>query len=251
MVSYPLSRFERQIDIPEVGRHGQEKLFQSSALVVGMGGLGCPAALYLAAAGIGRLGLADADTIDISNLHRQILYKENDIGQLKTSIAAQHLQKLASACIIDVHPLHLDQINALRIIEPYDIILDCTDNFETRLLLNTLCYQRRKKLISASLYYYDGQISVFKPFEGDDHPCYECLYDRATTQTGLAPECRQAGIMGPVAGTIGSLQASVAVNELLNIGESLSGWLLMMNLLTFNIEKIRLHKKKNCPCCAA
>lgn len=246
-----IARFERQIDVPEIGLHGQERLMRSSALIVGVGGLGCPAALYLAAAGIGRIGLADADIVSLSNLQRQVLYAEADVGKKKTEIAARHLRQISSFCRVDAHTLNVSAENIAECLQPYDIVLDCTDNFETRFLLNRACHAQKKKLVSASLYHYDGQISVFKPFEGAEHPCYECVYSAALKRQDIVPSCTQAGIVGPVAGVLGTMQAVAALNELLGIGESLSGWVLMLNALNFDVRKVRVHKRKDCPACSS
>jgi adenylyltransferase/sulfurtransferase len=245
-----ITRFERQIDVPEIGLRGQEKLSQSSVLIVGAGGLGCPAALYLAAAGIGTIGLVDADTVGLSNLQRQVLYAEADVGKGKTAAAAEQLSRISSLCKINTYPYNLDAGNARELVAQYDIVLDCSDNFETRFLLNRTCHSLKKKLVSASLYHHDGQISVFKPFEGTDHPCYECVYPK-NLDNGLVPNCRQSGVVGPVAGVLGTMQAVAAINELLDIGNSLSGWMLMFSGLNFDTEKVRVRKKKNCPCCSA
>lgn len=244
-----ISRFERQIDVPEIGLHGQEKLMRSSALIVGVGGLGCPASLYLAASGIGMLGLADEDIVSLSNLQRQILYTEADVGKKKTETAERRLKQASSLCTINAHPFNISAENISGIVAQYDIVLDCTDNFETRFLLNKACHAQGKKMVSASLYHHDGQISVFKSFEGPPHPCYECVYSNALRQD-MIPNCGQSGVVGPVAGVLGAMQAAAAMNELLGIGESLSGWLLMFNALNFEIQKVRLHKKKNCPACS-
>jgi molybdopterin/thiamine biosynthesis adenylyltransferase len=244
-----IDRFERHIDIPEIGLRGQDKLTRSSALIVGAGGLGCPASLYLAAAGIGVIGLVDEDTVSLSNLQRQILYGEDDVGKKKTETAERQLGRISSACNVRSYAYNLNPENASAITAPYDIVLDCTDNFETRFLINRICHLLGKKLISASLYHHDGQISVFKSFEGAPHPCYECLYAN-TIDKGLVPNCRQSGVVGPVAGILGAMQASAAINELLGIGESLSGWMFMFNALNFETEKVKISRKKNCPCCS-
>jgi molybdopterin/thiamine biosynthesis adenylyltransferase len=245
-----LHRYERQIDVPEIGLEGQKKLLKSSILIVGLGGLGCPAALYLAAAGVGRLGLADADTASLSNLQRQILYDEADVGQLKTHTAAAKLKRNSSACDIREYPFFLTAENAGDIISSYDIVLDCTDNFDTRYLLNYFCFTKKKPLVSASVYHHDGQISVFRAFDGKQNPCYQCLYPKSEKLT-LAPQCKEGGILSPVAGIFGCLQAAAAINELLGIGETLSGWMLMFSSLTFEPQKIRLQKRADCEICAA
>lgn len=244
-----LSRFERHIDVPEIGLKGQEKIMRTSALIVGIGGLGCPAALYLAAAGMGTLGIADNDTISISNLQRQVLYTESDVGLKKTEVAKHRLQRAASSCNIRIHDSFINESNMHDIVEQYDIVVDCSDNFATRFSLNKACHDLQKKLISASLHHHDGQISVFKSFEGASNPCYECLFPRAIQQSPI-PACTEAGIVGPVAGILGTMQASAVINEVLDIGESLSGWLILFSALTFKTQKIKINKKTDCPICA-
>lgn len=244
-----ISHFERHIDVPEIGLHGQEKIMRSSMLIVGMGGLGCPAALYLVAAGVGKIGIIDADTVSVSNLQRQILYTSADIGKEKTYIAEEQLKKHSSFCEIKSYPSYLNEENANEIVSKYDIVLDCTDNFGTRFLLNRVCHSEKKVLISASLYHYDGQLTVFKSFKGDTHPCYECIYSN-TNQLEQISNCKEAGIVGPVAGILGTMQATAAINELLDIGESLSGFMLMINALNFRVHKVDFKKKAECVCCS-
>jgi adenylyltransferase/sulfurtransferase len=244
-----MQRYERHIDIPEIGLKGQERLLQSSVLVVGLGGLGCPAALYLATSGIGRIGLADADTVSLSNLQRQVLYCEKDIAAPKVEVAAGQLKAHASSCAIAQYPFFLTDANVAEVVSSYDIVLDCTDNFDTRYLLNATCYAVRKPLVSASVYHHDGQISVFRAYDGTSHPCYQCLYPKSEQLT-LAPQCKEGGILAPVAGVLGCMQAAAAINEILGIGESLSGWMLMFSSLSFEPYKMRLQKRIDCEVCS-
>jgi adenylyltransferase/sulfurtransferase len=244
-----LQRYERHIDVPEIGVEGQKKLAAARVLIVGMGGLGCPAALYLAAAGIGTIGLADADTVSLSNLQRQVLYDEADIGTAKTAAAAAALRRKASACDIRTYPFFLTPENAGEIIAQHDIVLDCTDNFDTRYLLNACCHAAKKPLVSASVYHHDGQISVFRAFDGGALPCYQCLYPKSDQLT-LAPQCKEGGILGPVTGILGTLQAVATINEILGIGESLAGWLLSFSSLDFAAQKIRLSRRDDCNICS-
>ncbi len=244
-----IQRYERHIDVPEIGIEGQKKLAAARVLIVGLGGLGCPAALYLAAAGIGTLGLVDADTVSLSNLQRQVLYREADIGQPKSRAAAAQLKERVSACDIVEYPFFLTGDNAADIIGTYDIVLDCTDNFDTRYLLNATCHAAQKPLVSASVYHHDGQIAVFRAFEGGGLPCYQCLYPKSD-QLALAPQCKDGGILGPVTGIFGTLQAAATINEILRIGEPLAGWLLSLSTLDFAAQKIRLSPRPDCEICS-
>lgn len=243
-------RYERHIDVPEIGIDGQKKLAAASVLIAGMGGLGCPAALYLAAAGIGRIGLCDADTVSLSNLQRQVLYDEADIARAKVSAAAEKLHRKASHCVIEEHPFFIMPDNASPTIAAYDIVLDCTDNFDTRYLLNMACHAARRPLVSASVYHHDGQISVFRAFDDPALPCYQCLYPKSD-QLVLAPQCKEGGILGPVTGILGTMQAAAVINELLHIGDSLAGWMLSLSTLDFSPQKIRLTPRPDCEICSS
>ncbi len=240
------SRFERHIEIPEVGLKGQEKLKNASVLIVGAGGLGCPAALYLAAGGIGEIGLVDNDIVSISNLQRQVLYTEADLDKPKVEIASNKLKEINSQCKINTYPFRLDESNITEIISEYDVVVDCTDNFDIRFLLNKECFAQKKKLISASVFHYDGQVSVYKAFEGAENPCYECLYP---TGINVDSAPKSSGILGPVAGVLGTLQASAVINELLEVGASLSGSMLILNMLNFEVQKMRIKKRADCAVC--
>lgn len=241
-------RYERQIDVPEVGVDGQKKLAAASILIIGMGGLGCPSSLYLTAAGIGRIGICDADTVSLSNLQRQILYTENDVGKLKTLAAAEKLLRISSQCRIDVYNEYLTIENAGQIVPEYDLILDCTDNFDTRYLINQLSVSYCKPLVSASVHHHDGQITVFRGYE-TNQPCYQCLYPR-TEKLSLVPQCKEGGILGPVTGILGTMQAAAAINECLQINSFLSGFLLMLSTLDFSTTKLKIFKKPDCVICA-
>lgn len=249
MTNHFFERYERHIDIPEIGIEGQKKLSKAAVLIVGLGGLGCPAALYLAAAGIGHIGLADADTVSLSNLQRQVLYDEADIGRAKTAVAAEKLRHKTSQCDIVEHAFFLNADNAQAIIAKYDVVLDCTDNFDTRYLLNYVCHTEKKPLVSASVYHHDGQIAVFRAFDGVDLPCYQCLYPKSDQLT-LAPQCKEGGILGPVTGIFGTMQAAAAINTLLGIADNLAGSLLSFSTLDFTAHKIRLSRRMDCEICS-
>lgn len=244
---YSLSRYERHIDVPEIGVNGQKRLLESSVLIVGVGGLGCPAALYLHAAGIGKIGLVDADTVSTSNLQRQILFTDEDTGKPKVDIAKKALSKNNTYCQINTYPFFLTDDNAQETIRDYDVVLDCTDNFKTRYTINHWCIKEKKPLISASIYHYDGQISTFRGYQ-PDAPCYQCLYKK-TDENWIIPQCTEGGVVGPLAGIMGTMQATATLNELLGTGDSLSGWMLLVNALTFETQKVRLFKGSDCEAC--
>ncbi|MDF3025286.1 MAG: molybdopterin-synthase adenylyltransferase MoeB [Alphaproteobacteria bacterium] len=244
-----LQRFERHIDIPEVGLEGQKKLLSGSVLIIGMGGLGCPAALYLAAGGVGRIGFMDDDTVSLSNLQRQVLYDDHDVGVSKVTAAKRKLAAHAPDCVLEEQDARLSPENAAAVITRYDLVLDCSDNFNTRYLVNEFCVRLKKPLVSASVYHHEGQISTFRGWEADK-PCYQCLYPKSE-KLALAPQCTEDGILGPVTGIFGSMQAAVAMNELMGIGESLAGWMMMFSALTYDSQKVRLKKRASCETCCA
>ncbi len=232
--------------LPEIGEAGQEKLLRSSVLVIGAGGLGSASLGYLAAAGIGRLGIVEHDRVELSNLQRQILFEEADIGRAKTDAAADRLYELNPACNIEIFCERLTGDNARALIGAFDIVLDGSDNFETRFAVADAAMHEKKPLVSAAISGFDGQISTFKPYLGDPHPCYRCLVpeipDRART-------CAQEGIVGPLAGMMGSMQALEAIKELLAIGESLSGRLVIVEALSLGIRRVVLPRELHCSHC--
>ncbi|HEX9333688.1 MAG TPA: molybdopterin-synthase adenylyltransferase MoeB, partial [Anaerolineales bacterium] len=212
-------RYSRHLLIPEVGLEGQRKLKSSSALIIGTGGLGSPVALYLAAAGIGRIGLVDYDTVDSSNLQRQVIHGTSTVGKLKVESARAKLLDLNPDIQVDVYNEPYTSENALRIAKDYDIILDGTDNFPTRYLTNDVAVFLDKPNVYASIYRFDGQVSVFYAKEG---PCYRCLFPEPPPP-GLVPSCAEGGVLGVLPGTIGTIQATEALKVLLGIGEPLIG----------------------------
>lgn len=239
-----LVRYSRQLLMHELGEEGQLRLKKASVLVVGLGGLGSPLAYYLAAAGIGRLGLIDFDKVDISNLHRQILYKESDEGSLKVDAAVANLRALNSNIEIIGHNERLDALNALRLFKNYDVIADGADNFATRYLVNDAAFFAGKPLVSASILGFEGQISVFKP----GGPCYRCLFPEPPP-AGTVPSCAEAGVLGALPGIYGSLQAVEVIKTILDIGRSLSGHLLTGNILEMDWQKFKIAQDPNCPLC--
>ena len=238
-------RYSRHLLIPEVGLEGQRKLKNASVLIIGTGGLGSPVSLYLAAAGIGRIGLVDYDTVDSSNLQRQVIHGTSTVGKLKVESARTKLLDLNPDIQIDVYNEPYTSENALRIAKDYDIILDGTDNFPTRYLTNDVAVFLGKPNVYASIYRFDGQVSVFYAKEG---PCYRCLFPEPPPP-GLVPSCAEGGVLGVLPGTIGTLQATEALKVLLGIGEPLIGKLLLYNALDMSFDFVKLKKNPNCRVC--
>ncbi|HVJ43279.1 MAG TPA: molybdopterin-synthase adenylyltransferase MoeB [Dongiaceae bacterium] len=245
-----LERYARHVVLDEVGEEGQLRLLETKVLVIGAGGLGAPLALYLAAAGIGTIGLVDDDTVDLSNLQRQIVHGTADIGRPKVDSASDTLRRLNPEIRLVTHQERLTHENGAALIAGYDIVADGSDNFRTRYLLNDLCIAGRKTLVSAALLRFDGQLSTFKAHLGDPHPCYRCIFPEEPP-ADLIPRCETAGIFGAVAGVMGSLQATEVLKEALGLGESLSGQLLIYDALDANFRKIRAKRRADCPSCGS
>jgi sulfur-carrier protein adenylyltransferase/sulfurtransferase len=240
----PTPDYSRQIALKEVGAPGQEKLRRASVLVVGCGGLGVPVMTYLAAAGIGRIGLVDGDRLEASNLHRQTLYSLADVGKPKVELAAARLRALNPEVEVNAHAMRLDGATAPGIIERYSLIIDCTDNFSTKFMLNDTCVRLRKPVIFSSVYQYEGQLQVVRPERGG--ACLRCVWPQAT-RDGLVGNCAEAGVLGPVPGTFGSLQALEALKLLLDLPGQLADELLMLDLLTLAITRVRTRRAVDCP----
>ena len=236
--------YSRQTALREVGAAGQEKLRRAAVLVVGCGGLGVPVMTYLAAAGIGRIGLVDADRLEASNLHRQTLYALADVGKPKVELAAARLRALNPEVEIHTHAVRLDAANAPGILEPYSLVIDCTDNFATKFMLNDICVQLRKPVIFSSVYQYEGQLQVVRPER--DGACLRCVWPEAT-RDGLVGNCAEAGVLGPVPGTFGCLQALEALKLLLELPGQLREELLVLDLLTMSVTRVRTRRAADCP----
>lgn len=232
-------RYQRQVTLPELGETGQQRLLDGSVLIVGAGGLGSPAATYLAAAGVGRIGLVDFDRVDTTNLHRQILYATSDVGRPKLDAAAARLRDLNPEIRIETHEARLTSENALEILARYDVVLDGTDNFPTRYLVNDACLLLGKPNVYGSVFRFDGQVSVFATADG---PCYRCLYPEPPPPH-LAPSCAEGGVLGVLPGVIGTLQATEAIKLLAGIGETLAGRLLLFDALRMTFRTMRLSKR--------
>lgn len=238
-------RYSRHLLIPEVGLEGQRKLKAAAVLIIGTGGLGSPTALYLAAAGVGRIGLVDYDVVDSSNLQRQVIHGTSGIGVLKVESARQRMLDLNPDIQVDVYNEPFTSYNAMQIAADYDLIIDGTDNFPTRYLTNDLCVLLGKPNVYGSIYRFDGQVSVFDARRG---PCYRCLFPEPPPP-GLVPSCAEGGVLGILPGTIGTLQATEALKLLLGIGEPLIGRLLLYNALDLSFEFVKLKKNPNCKVC--
>ena len=245
-----LERYARHIVLREVGGPGQAALKKARVLVIGAGGLGAPLLQYLAAAGIGTLGVIDHDRVDLSNLQRQVIHRTADIGVAKVSSARRALLDINPEVKVIAHDERLAADNAERIVAGYDIVADGSDNFATRYLLNDVCYRLRKILVSAAILRFDGQISTYKAWQGAGHPCLRCIFPAAPSEDAV-PSCAQAGVLGALAGTLGALQATEVVKEILGIGRSLSGRLLMYDALGASFDEMAIAKRPDCPTCGS
>ncbi|MGQ0811571.1 MAG: molybdopterin-synthase adenylyltransferase MoeB [Nitrospiraceae bacterium] len=243
-----IARYSRHIILSDVGGKGQKKLSQAKVLVIGAGGLGSPAALYLAAAGIGIIGLVDNDVVDLSNLQRQILHSTATVGKPKVESGRATLAALNPDITVKTYQQNVDADNIMGLLSEYDIILDGSDNFPTRFLVNDACFFAKKTLISGSMFRFEGQLTTIKPHQG--YPCYRCLYPEPPP-AGLVPNCQEAGVLGVLAGTIGVLQASEAIKEILEIGETLADRLLIYDALEMQFRKVSRPKDPQCPLCGA
>jgi molybdopterin-synthase adenylyltransferase len=242
-----IRRYSRHILLQDVGGIGQAKLKAARVLVVGAGGLGSPLSLYLAAAGVGTIGIVDHDRVELSNLQRQIAHTTDRIGAPKAESAAIAARAINPEVRIEPHAVRLDADNALDLIARYDLVCDGTDNFATRFLVADACVLARRTLVSAAVLRFEGQLSVFKPHEGG--PCYRCLYPEPPPE-GTVPTCSEAGVLGAVTGVMGTLQATEVLKEILGVGESLSGKLLIWDALATRFRTVRLRQDPNCALCS-
>ena len=239
-----ITRYSRNILLAEVGGSGQAKLLAARVLVVGAGGLGCPLVLYLAAAGVGTIGIVDDDTVDLSNLQRQIGHATDRIGTGKVTSLAASVAALNPATRIEAHPIRLTAANARNLVGAYDLVCDGSDNFDTRFLLNDTCVLAGKTLVSAAVLRFDGQLATFKP----GGPCYRCLHP-SPPAPGSVPTCGEAGVLGAVTGVMGSLQATEVLKEILGVGDSLAGRLVIWDALGARFRTITLPRDPACPAC--
>jgi adenylyltransferase/sulfurtransferase len=240
-----LGRYSRHITLPDVGMEGQQRLKAARVLCIGAGGLGSPAALYLAAAGVGTLGLVDFDAVDLTNLHRQILHGTTDVGRSKLESAADTLRDINPHVALELHATRLDPSNARELIAAYDVILDGTDNFPTRYLVNDACVLEQRPNAYGSIFRFEGQASVFATANG---PCYRCLHPEPPPP-GLIPSCAEGGVLGVLPGIIGTIQATEAIKLILGVGEPLIGRFLIYDALKMRFRELKLRKDPECPVC--
>ncbi len=240
-----IERYSRQILLPEVGGKGQEKLLAAKVLIVGAGGLGSPVASYLAGAGVGTLGIVDSDAVELSNLHRQMIYSSDDIGKKKAIAAQNRLQRVNPDVTVVPYGLRLTSENIMEVIKEYDIVVDGSDNFPTRYLVNDACVLAKKTLVFGAFFRFEGQAMVVKPDEG---PCLRCMFP-SPPPPGLIPSCQEAGVLGALAGVIGLIQATETLKLILGIGEPLIGKFVLFDALEMNLVKLTTHKDKDCPLC--
>ena len=241
-----LERYSRHIILKEVGAKGQKKLLNSSVLIIGAGGLGAPAALYLAAAGVGTIGIADADEVDLSNLQRQVIHATKDIGKAKVLSAKESMEAINPDVTVKTYQTFVDSETIMDLIKDYDFIIDGTDNFPAKFLINDACVMAKKPFSHAGILRFQGQLMTYVPGEG---PCYRCVFKDPPPKDAV-PTCKQAGVIGAMGGVIGSLQAMEAIKYILGVGDLLTGYLLTYDALTMEFRKIKLPQHvKNCPVC--
>jgi len=241
-----IERFSRQIVLKDIGILGQKKILSSKVLVVGAGGLGSPVAEFLSRAGIGSLGIIDDDKVSLSNLHRQSLYNTSDIGKLKVKIAKSKIKKINPNTKVTIYKIRLSNDNFKKIINDYDYVVDGSDNFKTKFLLNDFCLKFKKILITGAISKFDGHIFTFN-FKDKKIPCLRCFFQESNISDDLL-NCESEGILGTVAGIVGTIQANEVLKKILNIGMGLDGYIFILDLLNLNFRKVRLKKRKNCIC---
>ena len=241
-----IERYSRQIILKNVGTLGQKKISSSKVLIVGAGGLGSPVAEFLSRAGIGSLGIVDNDKVTLSNLHRQSLYSTPDIGKSKVQVAKNKIKKTNSKTKVKIYKIRLNYKNFKKIINNYDYVVDGSDNFLTKFLLNDFCLKFRKILITGAISKFDGHIFTFD-FKNKKVPCLRCFFQESNVSDDLL-NCESEGVLGTVAGIVGVLQANEVIKKILSIGQSLDGYIFILDLLNLNFRKVKLRKKKNCFC---
>ena len=241
-----LEKYSRQIILKNIGVLGQKKILNSRVLVIGMGGLGCPVAEFLTRSGIGSIGIVDHDLVSLSNIHRQTLYDEKDIGKSKVHVAQKKLQKINSKTKINIFNFKLDKKKFIKIIKNYDYVVDGTDNFETKFLINDISLKYKKFLVTGAISKFDGHIFTFD-FNNKKNPCLRCFYQEETISDDIL-NCEYEGILGTIAGTIGSMQSNEILKKILNIGKNLNGYILIIDLLNLNFRKVKFNKRKKCKC---
>ena len=241
-----IDRFSRQIVLKDIGILGQKKILSSRVLIIGAGGLGSPAAEFLSRAGIGLIGIVDDDKVSLSNLHRQSLYNTSDIGKFKVKIAKDRVKKINPNTKVNIYKIRLNNYNFKKIINDYDYIVDGSDNFTTKFLLNDYCLKFKKILVAGAISKFDGHIFTFN-FKNKKVPCLRCFFQESNISDDLL-NCESEGILGTVAGIVGTIQANEILKKILNIGTGLDGYIFILDLLHLNFRKVKLKKRKNCFC---
>ena len=241
-----IERFSRQIVLKDIGIVGQKKILSSKVLIIGAGGLGSPVAEFLSRAGVGSIGVVDDDKVSLSNLHRQSLYNTSDIGKFKVKIAKDKIKKINPNTKVTIYKIRLNNDNFKKIINNYDYIVDGSDNFTTKFLLNDFCLKFKKVLVTAAISKFDGHIFTFN-FKDKKIPCLRCFFQESNISDDLL-DCESEGILGTVAGIVGTIQANEVLKKILNIGKGLDGYIFIINLLNLSFRKVKIKKRKNCLC---
>ena len=241
-----LEKYSRQIILKNIGVLGQKKILNSKVLIIGMGGLGCPVAEFLTRSGVGFLGIVDHDLVSLSNIHRQTLYDEKDLGKPKVKVAKKKLNNINSKTKIDIYNLKLNKKKFTKIVKNYDYIVDGTDNFETKFLINDISLKYKKFLVTGAISKFDGHIFTFD-FNNKKNPCLRCFYQEETISDDIL-NCEHEGILGTIAGIIGTMQANEILKKILNVGQNLNGFILIIDFLNLNFKKVKFNKRKKCKC---
>ena len=241
-----IERFSRQIILKNIGALGQKKIIKSKVLIIGIGGLGCPAAEFLTRAGVGFLGIIDSDNVEISNIHRQSLFDIKDLGESKVIAAKNKLKKINSKTKVNCYKIRLNETNYNQIIREYDYIVDGSDNFDTKFLVNDFCKKTKKFLVTGAISKFDGHIFTFD-FSNKKNPCLRCFYQEETISDDIL-NCEYEGILGTIAGIIGTMQANEVLKKILNVGKDLNRYILILDLLNLRFRKVKFNKRKKCIC---
>ena len=241
-----LEKYSRQIILKNIGALGQKKILNSRVLIIGMGGLGCPVAEFLTRSGVGFIGIVDHDLVGLSNIHRQTLYDEKDLGKSKVKVAKKKLTNINSETKIDIYNFKLDKKKFIKIVKNYDYVVDGTDNFETKFLINDISLKYKKFLVTGAISKFDGHIFTFD-FNNKKYPCLRCFYQEETISDDIL-NCEHEGILGTIAGIIGTMQANEILKKILNVGKNLNGFILIIDFLNLNFRKVKFIKRKKCKC---
>ena len=241
-----LEKYSRQIILKNIGALGQKKILNSKVLIIGMGGLGCPVAEFLTRSGVGFIGIVDHDLVGLSNIHRQTLYDEKDLGKSKVKVAKKKLTNINSETKIDIYNFKLNKKKFIKIVKNYDYVVDGTDNFETKFLINDISLKYKKFLVTGAISKFDGHIFTFD-FNNKKNPCLRCFYQEETISDDIL-NCEHEGILGTIAGIIGTMQANEILKKILNVGQNLNGFILIIDFLNLNFKKVKFNKRKKCKC---